>query len=550
MREAKLNVDLLMDDKDYSQLNSYSSCLNARGLYHSQQFVLRLRPDLHHAIDSLAANDKETAEVDFETTQALSTLFHETIHWWQHVGSVTGLISSLCYPAQTHINASYLNDYLNLTGPIKPILKYNERNATEFKPTDEEFRTINVILNNFFDIENYKARVITPNNMEQVAATTFFESTGHSFNVTYTAVIQLLSSCFDPTLTFLPNAQSWGAMFDQLNQDKVEDFYHGSKITVPQVGLIDLYEGQARFSQLQYLYFSTGKTLSWEDFDAIGMLSGVYYSAFNVFLTALQEDRPPTIDSPLIALYLLVIDLAINPTEGFPFDIEYFDLFVSSTDPGIRFHELCHVIANKLPHLKFAIQTYSAEEYFEVTSLLSLEIGSKSPLEMADLIDGWMKNQNALQVLMKEESDFSFSDENLPIRLIFSQFLKMQINKKNNPEFFCWPGRYTTLPFINDRYRDLYVQHQALFKDKVDGDIYPAIIPGKTEESIMNVFNNFYAWIAAYDLCRQWIISDGDFEFDYFWLTSKYSMKDMAAWGENSFQMMFDKKTSEFQILD
>jgi hypothetical protein len=36
--------------------------------------------------------------IDSETIQAaLSTYLHETVHWWQHIGSTAGLVSSLAY---------------------------------------------------------------------------------------------------------------------------------------------------------------------------------------------------------------------------------------------------------------------------------------------------------------------------------------------------------------------------------------------------------------------------------------------------------------------
>jgi hypothetical protein len=32
----------------------------------------------------------------------MSTLLHETVHWWQHIGSTYGFILSLNYPVQSH----------------------------------------------------------------------------------------------------------------------------------------------------------------------------------------------------------------------------------------------------------------------------------------------------------------------------------------------------------------------------------------------------------------------------------------------------------------
>ena len=126
------------------------------------QFVLRLRPDLHYLLDQVETGIAKSGDYDFETIQAFSTYFHETIHWWQHIGSISGFILSLSYPSQAHINHSVLKKFLDITEPIKPIKKYNQLNAREFKPQDDEFKLINVILNNFYDIEFFKYRIIVP----------------------------------------------------------------------------------------------------------------------------------------------------------------------------------------------------------------------------------------------------------------------------------------------------------------------------------------------------------------------------------------------------
>lgn len=43
----KLRYELLSDEHHVNYPVDYKNCFNARGLYHSMQFVLRLRPDLH-----------------------------------------------------------------------------------------------------------------------------------------------------------------------------------------------------------------------------------------------------------------------------------------------------------------------------------------------------------------------------------------------------------------------------------------------------------------------------------------------------------------------
>ncbi|MBF4377296.1 hypothetical protein, partial [Vibrio anguillarum] len=106
----------------------------------SVQFVLRLRYDLHLELEKFENVDVgKYNEFTANEIQAYSTYFHETIHWWQHVGSITGFILSMSYPSQTHINVQHLKEYLKYTGKVKPIKKYNELNATTNTPKDDEF---------------------------------------------------------------------------------------------------------------------------------------------------------------------------------------------------------------------------------------------------------------------------------------------------------------------------------------------------------------------------------------------------------------------------
>ncbi len=72
------------------------------------QFVVRLRPEIHRLIDGVTTGLYDPNELDSKTIQAFSTYLHETVHWWQHMGSTAGLIMSLVYPAQAHQNTSRL----------------------------------------------------------------------------------------------------------------------------------------------------------------------------------------------------------------------------------------------------------------------------------------------------------------------------------------------------------------------------------------------------------------------------------------------------------
>ena len=89
--------ELLQSDELYEvDMDSSLKGSSALGTYNPMQFVLRLRDDIHDALD--------TEEITSERVQAFSTFLHETIHWWQHVGSNIGFITSLSYPVLSHLS--------------------------------------------------------------------------------------------------------------------------------------------------------------------------------------------------------------------------------------------------------------------------------------------------------------------------------------------------------------------------------------------------------------------------------------------------------------
>lgn len=547
--KLKLNYELLNDEQYNEYPLDYKSCFNARGLYHSMQFVLRLRPDIHNLLDATENGIHTSNKYDFETIQAFSTYLHETIHWWQHIGSISGLILSFSYPAQAHINHSFLKEYIKHTGLKKPITKYNVKNIAHAKSKEKEFLAINPILNNFHDIEFFKNLIIEPKSAPSFINDKLFESVGHSFHIAYSSFVAVLSASFDRNLNFLPNAKDWHVGFDILQEKKEPNHCYGEPAYISSIGLIELYEGQARFTQMQYLFYSSGEALEWKDFEDLGMLDGIYYSAFNTFLTLTESERPEDLGSPLVALFLLVLDIAINPGEGFPFEIEDYKKFIDSTNPGIRFMNLCKVIKNKHPEFKTLIIDYSTPEYYHVSTALSAAIDSHSPLDIAGKICHWVDNENSLIELMKEEQSFEFQDENLPIRLLFSRFIRFQQDKLRNPSYFCWTGFYSAGKKVTDESLTLFQEHQSLFTDKSDGDIYPRKFPEKDEAKVQKTFDTFYAWVAMYDLCRQWIVGEGDFDYDYFWLSSKYSRSEFESWARNHFKLVYGVDPSDFEIV-
>ena len=89
---------------------------SVRGLYNPLHFVVRLNQHLSDILQSGPSGLFKTGELDFSHWDAFSTYLHETIHWWQHIGSTTGLMLSLTYPAESHVNRDHLLAILNDVG--------------------------------------------------------------------------------------------------------------------------------------------------------------------------------------------------------------------------------------------------------------------------------------------------------------------------------------------------------------------------------------------------------------------------------------------------
>ncbi|BFI94519.1 MAG: hypothetical protein RSP_00290 [Rhodanobacter sp.] len=488
-----------------------------------------------------------------EQLLAFSTYLHENIHWWQHVGSITGLFLSLIYPTQSHLNHKYLLEILSDLGPVKSVRDYNLLNA---KPHCEETkldRNINVALNNWHDIEFYRWLVIDPKSIKEKINDPYFECVGHSYDVAIGAVLWLLSSTIDPDLEIFPDPRAWEARAQRLRDAKVTGFYYGSPIHLPLIGAKEIFEGQARFSQLQYLYLSSGRTISWDDFDKAGMFTAVYVEAFQYFLDLTGQERPSELDDPVVGLFLVVCDISINPAECFIDGLVDFKRLVEVHDPGFRFIQLCLTIKDEVSSFRSCITDYSATEYWKVSDLLCSVAGFTSPRTLLQTVASWPSKLQSIAKLLDEDKTFSFAPGNLPVRVFLARFIRFQIDKLATPEFFCWPGMWMTTGrkggITPEGALSLFEEHRALFVDKEDGDIYPRTFIDRNEVAVQETFDTFYSWVAVYELARQWLVGTGEFDFNFCWLTSKYSQSEMEEWASGRFKEAFGISTTEFKVV-
>lgn len=545
---------LLLETEEAWQLpHGFHSCLNARGLYSPLQFVLRLRPDLHRLLSSGTTGWVTSTDVSEEKLQAFSTYLHETIHWWQHVGSTTGILLSLLYPTQSHLNHRHLSKLVADGEVWKSLRDYSVSPSTQLDPDSELSRAVNISLNNWHDVEFYRWLITDPRRVEPVIQSPFFLYPAHAYQIAIGGVIWLLSSTLDPELKFLPDPREWNSRAKECEAAQIAGFYDGSPVLLPPIGAREIFEGQARFSQLQYLYFASGLTITWEEFEKAGMFRGVYVDAFNVFIEATGLPRPHDLHDSTVGLFLLVCDIAINPSEGLITDFPEFDRMIEVHDPGRRFLTLCAAIHGHQENFGTCISKYSADEYWAISDALCALTGLVGPRTVMESVASWPSRHERIRDLLSEDSTFRFALANLPVRVFVARFIRFQEDKLKHPEYFCWPGLWMTgVPRegidVDVRYQ-LFEEHRALFVDKEDGNVYPRSFEDKDESDVSQTFNTFYAWVAIYELTRQWLVEPGDFDFDFTWLSTQYTQNEIRAWVCDKFKEAFGVHPEEFRIL-
>lgn len=378
----------------------------------------------------------------------------------------------------------------------------------------------------------------------------FFDCIGHSYQIAYGNIILILATTLDNDLRIFPDPRGWSRNFAEMRSRKEKGYYHRSDVSVVPLGAHQIFEGQARFSQLQYLYFASGAKLGWDQVRSLGMLKGVYGKAFEEFLRLAELEWPPSIDHPVVALFLLVCDIAINPGAGFPIPLQFFKTFIEDVDPGFRFFFLCRAIAKQCPDVARTIRAYSRAEYAEVSETLCRLLIIDPPLAIAETVLKWKDANDELKSLTEEHRNFGYGPRNLPVRLLFAHFMAFCEDKLARPEFFCWPGAWMTGGRVSPEIVALFDRQSAPFLDKPDdGGIYPRLMPGKDQAVVQSSFDSFYAMNVTYDLTRQWIAMPGPFEYEYGWLSSTAGPKNMRDFAARHFEKIYGVQPDNFELV-
>lgn len=548
MSSRSLDTRLMEPLSDaFADETAFASDGEVNGSYLTEQFVVRLAPEIHELVDAAAAAGPG-AEIGWDTLQAYSTYLHETVHWWQHIGSTSGLIYSLQFPGMCLQAAGHLRQVLSDVGPIKPIDKWAAAQRASRPPTDPTLQAAHVALNNAWDMTFYKKIAFAPLCATALANNPYFEHVGHSYWMAYGNALALISATADRDMRFLPDGRVWDDGFRQLREEGAPGFAHGVPLTLPPIGLRALMEGQARFAQLQFLCMAANPGHTVSELRAQGQFDGRYGEAFDAFLMKTDQPEPGQFDSPIIALFMLILDLSINPTRGFPNQIETYETFLTDVDPGMRFLRLCEAAADN-PAVFTAIRNYSRDEYVVVAGVLTRACGFDDPIAALETVSKWA-SEPTVAALLEERRTFAYDPGNLVVRVLFAYFVAFSQDKKETPEFFCWPGAWKAGTRVNDRSAGLWMKYLSLFTDKSkDEGVYPRHFPGVPEERLTGFITDFFVNVMVYDLTRQWIFGPGPFFYPFNWLSKRHLPEQIQDAARSGFKSIFDVDPEDFTIL-
>lgn len=191
----KLDPKLVCNIENQSIFESSLNGTKARGSYNTMKFAMNLRVDIRKAMD--------TEENPYEKTQAFSTFLHETIHWWQHMGSNFGFIYSLSYPAMAAVSTPYLRKLIKKNITVKPLTKFNKQNNENHNKL--EISELNKVLNTYYDIKYAKLFALDNKNITEITKDKiFFVSTGNCYHTLWHSSILSLTTV-DTNYKFLPD---------------------------------------------------------------------------------------------------------------------------------------------------------------------------------------------------------------------------------------------------------------------------------------------------------------------------------------------------------
>ncbi|MDZ7711773.1 MAG: hypothetical protein U5L06_00990 [Rhodovibrio sp.] len=358
-----------------------------------------------------------------------------------------------------------MKEFFEICGNKKSVKKFLEEFSTPGNQKERCIELGNIIVNNAKDNEFFRDFTHQPSALKDHVNDPFFESAGHASLITFMQSISLATDIMDPDKNLLVLNDTLEKNLEDLKSRRVHGYFYRSNIQLAPIGALEIFEGQARLNQLQYLSRGLGIDNDLELYQEEGFFEHPYGTALEWFLNLTGAEIPKEVNSPVINAFLLVCDLSINPSGGFtnvPYD---FENFLFEVDPGTRFVRLCEQVRRNTDILS-SVTGCTFTEYTEISDFLEKEAGFPKYSSFLAQVSDFISTDEKPKNLIGERERFGFGYENMPMRLLLASFLRFVADKNICPEFFCWPGRHLSGENAKQKNADMFSRHLALFQDK------------------------------------------------------------------------------------
>lgn len=484
-----------------------------RGSFDPMVKVTTLDPALARQLDT-RGGELPSASVEAggsETVRSYATSLHETVHWWQMMGSTTGLLSGLTTAAQTTACAPYLPE---IVGAIpKAVLWHLEAKPERVDRTQAAWKAAS----RWRDLEIASCLLVDPlHGFYKLRDKPFlFESVGYALAQHAATTTGLIERVVGEHELPLPEPEEWERFILDARASGAPGF-EAETLAKIRIGAKHLFEGQARLIELQYRDLAVERR-SLPDLSEQGWLDGDYGVALDCFLERVDRPLPEDPQDPLLCLFLLLCDMAINPSRGYPSPTGAADNWVASTHPGLRFESLCSVAAKRLEELQGVLKILSLQSYRKASELLIGESDWLAADQVAGAIAEGLSGHDLWDSLPEADD--------VAAHLIVAAHQSFCAMKAEIPHFFCWPAAFLTTDSESneslDPYKSLLELYSPPFHTGPDGrEIDTVHLPELDSTAASKVANRYFRTAAIYELVRQWLTQAGPFKFDYPWKSS------------------------------
>ena len=473
---------------------------------------------------------------------ASAGIFHETLHWWQYIGSFFGFFEGLKNLTQTSVTISALKEYIKHFSPKKPFFKSTFEGTGV---TREEFKFMFNVCKNWYDIELTSAVLMSPSIIPCLDDEVYL----HNFNDSLLGYVMsnygTIAKNFKKDIRTEINYPEW--VYERRMKLDQEAFNYPfiKELSLSDFGTTEILEGYARLSEIQLLCVQSSNNLSWQLLKQHKYLDGGKYSAaFSYYLNQCGLKEPTHALDAVVGIFLLICDLSLNSPALYLSSSYEYDTCFYDYHPVIRLKKIVHIIAQNVNKL-IRNFSYTDESYWYITDYVCSQL-HEIPYRLQLLTAINFFNRHSCIVTQMSDKEL-FSSSSINVKFFLRKHILFIKQKMTSPSKLCWPGALI----------DHLMQAKSIFDEfsvpfvtpMATGRISATIAFSKDVKHIENYLFDFIIGQIIADIVRQWVKNEGKFILKYSWISSQITDSFSERLATDYFHREFNFDINKIQII-